>query len=414
MVEQQVITDNRGYKIVEFPGLKEQKEKIVESLSLQDDVSEDKIRVIASPYRICPLGAHIDHQGGAVLGMTINAFTLMAFYPSSDGEVKLRSKNYPGTVSFKLADISESSGSFWGVYPRAAALSLLEKYDIKNGVVGILDGMLPGCGLSSSASVLLAYLHALAHVNSLEIEPWEYVDLTHNAENRYIGLNNGILDQTSIVFGRQGSLLHINTREKAVTHLADRFGEAGYRIIVVYSGYSRELTTMGYNSRVDECRTAAEQLSLMAGKEPATILSDVPLEDFQRFKQSLESHLKRRCEHFYGESQRVRDGVAAWTSRGIEEFGRMMNESCKSSMEKYECGIQAIYDLQQIVSSEKGVLGSRFMGGGFGGCVVGFVRPEHAAEAVANIRATYRKLHPESAEQARVYLAHSGNGICFI
>ena len=83
-------------------------------------------------------------------------------------------------------------------------------------------------------------------------------------------------------------------------------------------------------------------------------------------------------------------------------------------MEKYECGIQAIYDLQQIVSSEKGVMGSRFMGGGFGGCVVGFVRPEHAADAVANIETTYQKLHPESAGQARVYLAHSDNGIRFI
>lgn len=399
---------------MEFPDLKEQKQKIVSALSSEEGVSACKISVIASPYRICPLGAHIDHQGGAVLGMTINAFTLMAFYPSNDGEVKLRSRNYPGAVNFNMVDISESSGSFWGVYPRAAALSLQENYAIKQGVVGILDGMLPGCGLSSSASVLLAYLHALAQVNSLEIAPWEYVDLTHRAENKYIGLNNGILDQTSIVFGRRGNLLHINTRDKEVTHLADRFGEDGYRIIVVYSGYSRELTTMGYNSRVDECRMAAEQLSRLAGREPVKLLSDVPIEDYQRFKQSLESHLERRCNHFFSESQRVRDGVAAWTTGGIEEFGHMMNDSCKSSMEKYECGIQAIYDLQQIVSSEKGVMGSRFMGGGFGGCVVGFVRPEHAAEAVTNIETTYQKLHPESAGQARVYLAHSDNGIRFI
>ena len=99
---------------MEFPSLHKQKESMVDSLSAQESVSSDKISVIASPYRICPLGAHIDHQGGAVLGMTINAFTLMAFYPSADGEVKLCSRNYPGNVSFNLADISESSGSFWG------------------------------------------------------------------------------------------------------------------------------------------------------------------------------------------------------------------------------------------------------------------------------------------------------------
>ena len=274
--------------------------------------------------------------------------------------------------------------------------------------------MLPGCGLSSSASVLLAYLHAFAHVNSVEIEPWEYVDLTHKAENKYIGLNNGILDQTSIVFGKRDYLLHINTRDKVVTHLADRISEGGYRILVAFSGYSRELTTQGYNSRVDECRMAAEQLSRMAGSDPAKILSDIPFSDYQRYKQSLEPHLEKRCNHFFTESQRVSDGVVAWKNNGIEEFGKLMNKSCQSSMEKYECGIQAIYDLQQIVSSEKGVMGSRFMGGGFGGCVVGFVRPDHAADAVVNIRTTYEKLHPESVGQASVYLAHSGDGVRFI
>lgn len=399
---------------MEFPDLMQQREKIVAAFCLEEGVSADNIGVIASPYRICPLGAHIDHQGGSVLGMTINAFTLMAFYPSNDGDVKLRSKNYPGNVSFNLSDISESSGSFWGVYPRAAALSLREKYNITRGVVGILDGMLPGCGLSSSASVLLAYLHAFAHVNSIEIEPWEYVDLTHKAENKYIGLNNGILDQTSIVFGKRDYLLHINTRDKVVTHLADRISEGGYRILVAFSGYSRELTTQGYNSRVDECRMAAEQLSRMAGSEPAKILSDVTLSDYQRYKQSLEPHLEKRCSHFFSESQRVSDGVVAWKNNGIEEFGKLMNRSFQSSMEKYECGIQAIYDLQQIVSSEKGVMGSRFMGGGFGGCVVGFVRPDHAADAVVNIRTTYEKLHPESVGLASVYLAHSGDGVRFI
>ncbi len=399
---------------MEFPDIIEQREKIVKAFSRQEGVAENNIGVIASPYRICPLGAHIDHQGGAVLGMTINAFTLMAFYPANDGEVKLSSKNYPGNVSFNLSDIAESSGSFWGVYPRAAALSLQEKYNLRRGVVGILDGMLPGCGLSSSASVLLAYLHAFAHVNSIEIEPWEYVDLTHKAENKYIGLNNGILDQTSIVFGKRDYLLHINTRDKEVTPLVDRISEGGYRILVAFSGYSRELTTQGYNSRVDECRMAAEHLSRMAGSVPAKILSDVPFGDYLRYKQSLEPHLEKRCSHFFSESQRVSDGVVAWKNNGIEEFGTLMNKSCQSSMEKYECGIQAIYDLQQIVSSEKGVMGSRFMGGGFGGCVVGFVRPDHAADAVVNIRTTYEKLHPESVGQASVHLAHSDDGVRFI
>ncbi len=399
---------------MEFPDILQEKEKLIDTFSHEEDIPADKVRVIASPYRICPLGAHIDHQGGAVLGMTINAYTLMAFTVNESSTVKLRSRNYPGEVNFDMAEISESTGSFWGVYPRAAALALQDKYLIKRGVTGLLDGMLPGCGLSSSASVLLAYLHAFADANALDIEPWEYVHLTHRAEKEFIGLNNGILDQTSIVFGRRGYLLHIDTREKKVTALPDLLGEDHHRILVAFSGYSRELTTSGYNSRVDECRIAAGQISSMAGKGVANLLSDVSSDDYLRYKSRLEPHLERRCDHFFGESQRVTNGAAAWETKSIDTFGHLMNESCKSSMEKYECGMQAICDLQQIVSSTDGVFGSRFMGGGFGGCVVGFVRPSHGADAVVNIKTAYQKLHPEVAGQATVNLARSDDGIRLI
>lgn len=399
---------------MEFPDIFREKEKLLDAFLQRETIAREKVRVITSPYRICPLGAHIDHQGGPVLGMTINACTLMAFYPSDSGTVRFRSENYPGEVNFDLSDISESTGSFWGVYPRAAALALQQKYRLERGVVGLLNGMLPGCGLSSSASVLLAYLYGFADANALNIEPWEYVQLTRKAEKEFIGLNNGILDQTSIVFGRRGYLLHIDTKDKAVTALPDQFGEDHYKIVVAFSGHSRELTTSGYNSRVDECQMAAEQLSTRAGKDSVSQLSDVLFDDFQRYKSTMAAPLQRRSNHFFSESQRVADGVVAWKNSAIEEFGRLMNESCKSSMEQYECGIQSIYDLQQIVSSTQGVLGSRFMGGGFGGCVVGFVTPSHAEEAAVNIKAAYQTLHPEIADHVIVNLAHSDDGIRFI
>ena len=338
----------------------------------------------------------------------------MAFYCSGDPLVQLKSKNYPGTVSFNLNDIPESTGSFWGVYPRAAALALKEVYTITNGITGLLNGMLPGCGLSSSASVLLAYLSALAAANSLELSPWELVHLTKKAEQKYIGLNNGILDQTSIVFGKKDHLLHIDTLEETVNFLDDLLDNQDYRILVAYSGHSRELTTSGYNSRVDECRVAAQHLSALAGKPEEQILSGVSASDYARFGDQLDPISTKRSAHFFGESQRVSEGVAAWSDGNIVSFGRLMNESCRSSMEKYECGIQPIHDLQQIVSATEGMYGSRFMGGGFGGCVVGFVKSAHAQDAVEHIAEAYRNLHPEVAEQTAVYLARSDDGVRMI
>ncbi|MGI9536307.1 MAG: galactokinase family protein [Desulfocapsaceae bacterium] len=399
---------------MEFPDIQQQKKTLVDAFSYEQEIPTEKVSVISSPYRICPLGAHIDHQGGPVLGMTINACTLMAFYPESDTRVRLRSKNYPGKVNFSLDDIPESPGSFWGLYPRAAALALKEKYQLKRGICGLLDGMLPGCGLSSSASVLLAYLHAFARANELELSSWDYVNLTRRAENKYIGLNNGILDQTSIVFGEKGHLLHIDTVDKTVAKLPDQRAENDYRIIVAYSGYSRELTTSGYNSRVDECRLAAAELSRLSGRPGAEVLSGVERSSYDRFESELQPSIRKRANHFFSESQRVMDGLTAWNRGDIETFGKLMNLSCKSSIEQYECGVPAVCDLQQIVSGSEGVYGSRFMGGGFGGCVVGLARSSHATVVAEEIETAYKQLHPEVAEQAFVRLGRSDHGVRFL
>jgi len=399
---------------MEFPDLVQTKEKIADLFFAEQEMATDDVCVIASPYRICPLGAHIDHQGGPVLGMTINAYTLLAFAPTADGTVRLKSKNYPGKVAFELDRIPETTGGSWGVYARAAALALKETYPINKGVTGLLDGMLPGCGLSSSASVLLAYLHAFATANQIRLQPWECVRLTQRAENKYIGLENGILDQTSIVFGHKGCLLHIDTKEKKVRELPEPPGEKPYRILVAYSGYSRELTTSGYNTRVQECREAAVRLSRLADSGSARILSDVSEEIFNLYGHKLAPDIGRRANHFFSEVQRVRKGVIAWRQGSIDEFGQLMLASCRSSMEQYECGIQPIFNLQKIVSSADGMLGSRFMGGGFGGCVVGFVRIDRAEAAAADIQQAYRKLHPEVADKAKIYLADSADGAGFL
>jgi galactokinase len=399
---------------MEFPDLAQAKKIITDLFSDHIGIAADDMGVIASPYRICPLGAHIDHQGGPVLGMTINAYTLLAFAPADDATVRLESRNYPGKVRFDLDRIPSNYDNFWGVYAWAAALALEEAYPIKKGITGLLDGMLPGCGLSSSASVLLAYMHAFAAANQISLAPWDYVRLTQRAENKFIGLKNGILDQTSIVFGRKGHLLHIDTKDEKVIELPERPGKARYRMLVAYSGYSRELTTSGYNTRVQECREAAVQLSRMAGNDLTRTLSGVPEEVFKLFGHKLSPHVARRANHFFDEAHRVSKGVIAWQEGSIDEFGKLMLESCRSSMEQYECGIEAIYDLQKIVSSADGMLGSRFMGGGFGGCVVGFVKHDRAAAAVGSILGAYRKQHPEVADQAAIYLADSTDGVRFL
>jgi galacturonokinase len=396
---------------MEFPQLAREKEKLSAVLAAQTGRAAKEIRVIASPYRISPLGAHIDHQGGPVLGMTINAYTLLAYLPAKDDRVRLRSLNYPGRVSFCLSQPDENTGSFWGNYARGAALALKEAFAIRIGIDGMLMGHLPGGGLSSSASVLLAYLQALADANGIRPDPWTLVTLTQAAENIHIGLKNGILDQTSIVFGQSGRLLHIDTVKPDVVALAPSKTADPYRILIAYSGYSRELTTTGYNSRVAECREAARLLSAYGNNTPANQLADVNEAIFEAHGRKLPDPLFRRARHFFSEKTRVARGVDAWTRGDMGTFGHLMNRSCRSSIEDYECGSQPIHDLQQIVRQTRGVFGSRFSGGGFGGCVVGFVTPQEAAAAAEEIKIAYQRRHPEVAEAAGVYLVDAVSGL---
>jgi galactokinase len=140
----------------------------------------------------------------------------------------------------------------------------------------------------------------------------------------------------------------------------------------------------------------------------------VPQDAFFKYGHKLAPDLAKRARHFFTESDRVREGIDAWRAGQLERFGRLMAASCQSSIEQYECGSPAIHDLQQVVASAKGVIGSRFSGGGFGGCVVGLIQPATAVAAVADIHETYKKLHPEVADQSRVYLAGSAEGVRFI
>jgi len=396
---------------MEFPDLHTESGALVDEFCARNDIASQTVRVVASPYRICPLGAHIDHQGGPVLGMTVGAYTTLAYAPSEEPVVSLRSRNYPDPVSFDLNDIPPHIPGAWGHYLRGAALALKKRHRMKRGITGLVSGMLPGAGLSSSASVLVAYLHALAAANDIAPGPWDYVRLTQQAENQYIGLKNGILDQTSIVFGQKDHLLHIDTRKPSVEALPDRAGAGAYRILIAYSGFARELTATGYNTRVQECRQAARALSRLEGQDPAAVLSEISEAGFLAQGKKLDPALYRRARHFFGEVRRVRSGLAAWKAGRLEVFGRLINQSCNSSIQYYECGSPAVHDLQRIVSTTRGVLGARFSGGGFGGCVVGLVEAQHAESAAASIRAAYGKSHPEAADRAAVYLASSVKGV---
>jgi galactokinase/galacturonokinase len=176
---------------------------------------------------------------------------------------------------------------------------------------------------------------------------------------------------------------------------------------VAYSGISRALIKSGYNVRVEECREAASIL-----QNGATLLSEVSRETFEKENHKLPENLRRRAEHFYGEVERVHQGVQAWGESDPERFGQLMNRSCESSIRNYESGSPILIELSELVSGTDGIYGSRFSGGGYGGCVVALAKPEAAENAVMEIGEKFSRRHPEL--PSRAFLVETGDGISLL
>ena len=351
---------------------------------------------IFSPYRICPIGAHIDHQGGDVLGRTIHLGTTLEFESTNTNEIHIASEQF-GEVKFIIGELDRNH---WARYAQAAARVLLFKHGIKTHVTGSFIGS----GLSSSASVGLAYLKALADVNEIELSDDELVQLEYRLEHDELNLQIGLLDPLTIINGRKDALLFMDTITASVTPIPDPLPSFAW--IAAYSGVSRELTKSGFNIRVDECRQAATALL-----PNANILSDVPREVFEDRKMRLPENLRKRATHYFTEVERVHAGAKAWHEANLEVFGQLMNRSCHSSISNYESGSDILIELHELVSGMDGVYGSRFSGGGYGGCVVALVHRLAAENICASITEIFSARHPELSPQAFVVETADGLAI---
>ncbi|KAL2928857.1 Galacturonokinase [Bienertia sinuspersici] len=405
-----------------------------------------EVRVVVSPYRICPLGAHIDHQGGAVSAMTINKGILLAFVPSGNSEVVLHSAQFGGEVRFRVDEshhpkkagnaneIRNGKGStklveecFWGRYAKGAVYALKSKGNILNqGIIGLISGSsgLDSSGLSSSAAVGVAYLLALENANNISISPSENIEYDRLIENEYLGLSNGILDQSAILLSKQGCLTFMDCKTKdykivnpSNLKVNDTNGVSkSYKILLACSGLKHALTSdTGYNRRVAECQEAARMLLDAAGKhEVKAILSNVEEEVYEAHKDKLEPHLARRAEHYFSENMRVMKGVEAWASGRMEEFGKLITASGQSSIQNYECGCKPLIELYEVLLRAPGVLGARFSGAGFRGCCIALVNSDLASEAASFVKNEYSKLQPELVsnitQEAAVLICESGDG----
>ncbi len=390
-------------------------EQLIEEHHRRYGRATDAVRLVRSPYRICPLGAHVDHQLGLVTGMTIDAPIWLAYAPNDDGCVRLYSLEFNPPIEFDVRAIPAKTEPNWGNYARGAAWSLTRQTPLQRGFDGVVAGSLPIGGLSSSAAVGIAYLLALEDVNNLTVSPLENVEFDRGIENGYVGLNNGILDPSMILLSQPRHLTALDCQSMQFDHISSPLCDEDFDLVIVYSGAGRALVNSGYNQRVAECAAASTQLLQRAGlpTNGAPHLRHVPEEVFRDHQHELETPLRKRAAHFFSENERVRRGQSAWRSGDIQHFGELMTQSGESSISNYEAGSPHLITLHEILNRCAGVYGARFAGGGFGGCCIGLSDPAKRDEIIETVAREYPTRHPDIADKYRVFFQKPDGAACY-
>lgn len=367
------------------------------------------------PYRVCPIGAHSDHQLGKVTGFAIDKGIHIAFAPKRNGVIELSSLQFRKRAQWHVSAVPEERQNDWADYLRGATAQLGALLPLRVGLSGVIEGSLPIGGLSSSAAVIIAFLKALCTVNGLHLTDKELILTAKAAENEYVGVSCGKLDQSCEVYSKKDHLLYLDTKDDSYELIPTSPAMKPYDIAIFFSGVERTLTGSKFNMRVDECRSAAYALKAYVGmdygKFGETNLRDVPVEVFRKYENRLPDNWRKRAEHWYTEYDRVQRGAEAWRRGDIEEYGRLSFESGRSSIENWETGSPELKKIYDIMTRTDGIYGGRFSGAGFKGCCMAIIDPTMRESIVKKVETEYLAEFPDLKGHYSAYICHSADGV---
>lgn len=376
---------------------------------------KDPTSVAFCPYRVCPMGAHSDHQYGKITGFAIDKGIHIAYSPKQNGVIELSSLQFNKRAQWHVKSVPDQKENDWADYLRGATLILSQKYPLKVGLCGVIEGSLPIGGLSSSAAVTIAFLSALCKVNDIHLTELEMILTAQAAENKYVGVSCGKLDQSCEVFSKKDKLLYLDTKDDSYELIPTNPNMKPYKIAIFFSGVERTLAGSKFNMRVDECRSAAYALKAFSGMEYGkfneTFLRDVPYETYLQYKDKLPENWRKRAEHWYTEFKRVEAGAEAWRKGDIETFGKLSFESGHSSIYNYETGSDELKTLYEIMLHTDGIYGGRFSGAGFKGCCMAIIDPSFAWDLEKHVTNEYLKAFPALEGKFSVHICDTADGV---
>ena len=368
-----------------------------------------------TPYRVCPIGAHSDHQLGKITGLAINKGIHVVYSPKENGVIEIQSMQFDKRAQWHVLSTPKEKQNDWADHLRGATIAMQKRYPLSRGLCAVVDGELPIGGLSSSAAVIITFLSALCNVNGIKLTKNELITISMEAENKYVGVSCGKLDQACEVYSKKNHLLYMDFKDDSYELIPTRAEMKPYKIAVLFSGVERTLAGSKFNMRVDECRSAAYALKAYAGMEYGkfneTYMRDVPYEVYLKYKDKLPENWRKRADHWFSEFLRVEAGAEAWRKGDLEGYGKLSFESGKSSIESWETGSDELRSLYEIMCRTDGIYGGRFSGAGFKGCCMALIAPSFEESIVERVTKEYLKEFPALDGKFSVHICESADGV---
>jgi galactokinase len=365
--------------------------------------------VVRAPGRVNLLGEHVDYNDGFVLPIAIDRATWLAFSPSDTDQTTLTALDLSEEVSFSpetlpaKTDVSGKSLPTWGLYPAGVMWALHESGLATPALKGVYTSNVPqGSGLSSSASVEMAFVLAWQTLGGWKLPPMERALLGQKAENKYVGVNCGIMDQFASACGEQDRLLHLDCRSLEWHTLPLPSDVA---IVIADTKMRRALTSGEYNKRRADCE---EAVRILTAKLPGIkSLRDVSVETFNEYASQLPERVEKRARHVVEEIERSIRAIPLLEQGDMVEFGKLINQCHISLRDLYEVSIPELDTMVNVAQSLPGCYGARLTGAGFGGCTVNLVGREQADAFSKALAAGYQA---ETDFPPEIYICSASDG----
>lgn len=358
-----------------------------------------------APGRVNLIGEHTDYNGGLVLPSAISFGTYLAVKSNQEGVIRFKTTNFPYTAEVKLNDLQRKHYDHWVNYPLGVIDQFRKKgIEISTGMDLFYSGDIPnGAGLSSSASIELVTAIALNDLLNAGLDRIELVKMSQMAENQFVGMQCGIMDQFAVGMGKENTALFLNCRtldyELVPLELKDN------TIVIMNTNKRRELADSKYNERVKECNQALQALRTV---RPMIDLSDISMEEFEEIGDVItDPILYKRARHVISENQRVRLAVEALKQGDLVTLGQLMNDSHESLRHDYQVTGAELDTIVNAARKVKGVLGARMTGAGFGGCAIAIVDKRYIEPLINKVGPAYET---EINIKPTFYVATVGNG----